>query len=70
MVAAAAYDLYKARDALNGEAMDLIALGFVTSFVVALIVVRWMMAFITRQGFGLFAYYRILLGAILLLVAV
>lgn len=66
MLAATVYDLYKARDELTGQAMDLIAIGFVVSFVVAIIVVRWMMRFITRHGFAPFAYYRILVGLILL----
>lgn len=69
MLAASAYDLYKA-GSISGEVMHLIAIGFVTSFVVALLVVRWMMAFITRHGFTPFAYYRIGVGALLLAVLV
>lgn len=65
MLAAASYDLYKSRDLLNGAAWDIIAVGFVTSFIVAMLVVRWMMAFITRHGFVPFAYYRIAIGLLL-----
>jgi undecaprenyl-diphosphatase len=65
MLAATVYDLYRARDTLGADGMDLIAVGFVVSFVVAIIVVRWMMAFITRHGFAPFAYYRILIGILL-----
>lgn len=64
MLAAAGYDLYKAGP-IAGDKMGVIAVGFVTSFVVAIIVVRWMMAFITRHGFAPFAYYRIGLGLLL-----
>lgn len=65
MLAAATYDLYKSRDLLTGQGMDSIVVGFITSFVVAMIVVRWMMGFITRHGFTPFAYYRIAVGLIL-----
>ncbi|TCD06531.1 undecaprenyl-diphosphate phosphatase [Erythrobacteraceae bacterium CFH 75059] len=44
-----------------------IAIGFVTSFVVALIVIRAFVAYITRHGFSPFAYYRIVLGSVALL---
>jgi len=64
MLAASTYDLYKAGP-LSGDAMGLIAVGFVTSFIVAIIVVRWMMAFISKHGFAPFAYYRIALGLLL-----
>lgn len=65
MLAAAAYDLYKARD-LSVDGMELIAIGFAVSFVVAMIVVRWMLGFVTRHGFGPFAWYRIALGVVML----
>ena len=65
MVAAAGYDLYSAGTLPEGG-LAVIAVGFVTSFIVALIVVRWMMGFITRHGFTPFAYYRIALGLVLL----
>jgi len=65
MMAAATYDIYKAKDVMPEGGWDVIALGFVTSFIVAIIVVRWMMAFITRHGFTPFAYYRIALGLVL-----
>lgn len=66
MFAAAAYDLYKARDALSSDGMDMIAVGFVVSFIVALLVVRWLVGFVQRRGFAPFAWYRIILGAVIL----
>lgn len=66
MLAAAAYDLYKARDLLNADALGVIAVGFVVSFVVAMVIVRWMLGFVTRHGFAPFAWYRILMGATIL----
>ncbi len=66
MFAASAYDIYKARHDLSADGMDLIAIGFVVSFIVALLVVRWLVGFVQRKGFGLFAWYRIVLGGIIL----
>lgn len=66
MAAATVYDLYKARHDLSGDGMGEIAVGFVVSFVVALVVVRWLVRFVQTHGFQVFAWYRILLGAVIL----
>lgn len=67
MFGATAYDLYKNRDALNVDDMQIIAIGFATTFVVALLVVKWAVGFIAKHGFAPFAYYRIVLGSLGLL---
>ncbi len=66
MVAATAYDVYKNRAALSLDDAQVIAVGFVVAFVSALIVVRWLIGFISRHGFGPFAWYRIMVGALML----
>ncbi|MFT8244049.1 undecaprenyl-diphosphate phosphatase [Roseomonas sp. BN140053] len=63
MAAATAYSLYKARDALHVADLGQIGVGFVTAFVVALIVVRTMLRVINRIGFAPFGWYRIVVGA-------
>lgn len=68
MAAATAYDLFKNRDSLSLDGMTLILVGFVTAFLCALFVVRFVIAFINRYGFVPFAFYRILLGALMLVV--
>lgn len=40
-----------------------IALGFIVSFIVALLVIRWFVGLVSRQGFVPFAWYRIVAGA-------
>ena len=40
-----------------------IAIGFVVSFIVALFVIRAFVAYVSRQGFAPFAWYRIVAGA-------
>lgn len=66
MLAATAYSLWKARDSLGGEGLGLIAVGFATAFVVALLVVRAVIAVIGRIGFTPFGWYRIALGGLML----
>ncbi|MGP7796570.1 undecaprenyl-diphosphate phosphatase [Sphingomonas sp. CLY1604] len=43
-----------------------IAAGFLVSFVVALLVVRWFVGIVGRHGFGPFAWYRIVVGGVAL----
>ena len=68
MLAASAYSLLKARNELSLDGMGQIILGFLTAFVVALLVVRAVIAFIGRVGFTPFGWYRIGLGAFMLLI--
>jgi undecaprenyl-diphosphatase len=63
MFAAAGYDLLKNRALLDVHAVGAIAVGLIVSFIVALLVVRWFVGFVSRHGFELFAWYRILAGA-------
>ena len=66
MLAAAAYSMFKARAELSLDGFGLIAVGFVTAFLVALVVVRAVIAFIGRIGFTPFGWYRIGLGSLML----
>lgn len=68
MAAATVYDLWKNRDALSFDGAAIIAIGFVAAFVTALVVVRAFVAFVGRRGFAPFGWYRIVLGAVILLV--
>lgn len=67
MVAAVAYDMFVNRENLDGDDFSLIAVGFVTTFVVALVVVRWLVGFVSRHGFTPFAWWRIMVGSLGLL---
>ncbi|WP_270937271.1 undecaprenyl-diphosphate phosphatase [Falsiroseomonas oryzae] len=68
MFAATVYALYKARNDLDMSGMAQIGVGFVAAFVVALLVVRWLMRVIARIGFTPFGWYRIALGTVMLAV--
>jgi undecaprenyl-diphosphatase len=65
MVAASFYDLYKNRAVLSADNLEVIALGFVVAFFAALIVVRGLIGFVSRHGFGPFAWYRIAIGLLM-----
>jgi len=64
MGAAVAYDLYKNRDVLDFSAWFEIALGFGVAFVTALLVVRWLLGYVGRQGYALFGWWRIIVGSV------
>lgn len=66
MLAATVYSLYKARAELDFSGLGLIAVGFVTAFLVALLTVRAVLAVIGRIGFTPFGWYRIVIGALML----
>ncbi len=66
MLAASGYDLYKNAGALTNEGWTSIAVGFVVAFVVALAVIRWFVNIVARHGFGPFAWYRIVVGSVAL----
>ncbi|WP_448582004.1 undecaprenyl-diphosphate phosphatase [Thermaurantiacus sp.] len=67
MLGAAVYALWKERDRLTLDDLSLIAVGFVTAFLAALVVVRSLVAFVSRHGFAPFAWYRIAVGSAALL---
>ena len=66
MLGATVYDLYKNRHTLDFSGATVIAVGFVVAFLSALLVVRWLVGFVSRHGFGVFAWYRIALGIVML----
>ena len=67
MLAATVYDLYKSQDALNGN-YDVLAIGFVVSFVTAIVAIKSFLAFIKNRSFAAFGWYRIALALVYLLV--
>jgi undecaprenyl-diphosphatase len=67
MFGAAVYDLYKNRAILSLDNGLVIAVGFVVAFLAALFVVRRLVDFVSRHGFGVFAWYRIIVGTIALI---
>ena len=70
MVGATTLELAKHHDEImsgaSGVGWGTIGIGFVVSFIVALVVVRAFVSYISRHGFAPFAWYRIVAGAVAL----
>jgi undecaprenyl-diphosphatase len=64
MVGAFAYDLLKNRDILSAADLPVIGVGFVAAFVMALLVVRTLLGYVSRHGFALFAWWRLIVGTV------
>ncbi|PKO35232.1 MAG: undecaprenyl-diphosphatase [Betaproteobacteria bacterium HGW-Betaproteobacteria-7] len=69
MFAATVYDVYKNWAILRLEDMPVFAVGFVASFVAAMLSVRALVRYISNHDFTVFAWYRIVFGVIVLLTA-
>ena len=63
MAGATALELFKNRHDLGPIGLDMIGVGFVVSFIVAVVVIKAFMAIVTKRGFGPFAWYRIVAGS-------
>jgi undecaprenyl-diphosphatase len=66
MAGAFAFDLWKSRHMLDTTAMTEIVVGFVAAFVTAVLVVRWVLDFVSRRGFAVFGWWRIIVGTLAL----
>jgi undecaprenyl-diphosphatase len=66
MVAAFAHDWLEARNQISADRALDIAVGFVAAFFAALVVVKPFLAFVRRSGFAPFAWYRIVVGLVML----
>jgi undecaprenyl-diphosphatase len=64
MVGAFAYDFYKSRAELTTDHLGIVAIGFVVSFITAMIVVKTFLDYVTRHGFQLFAWWRVIVGTL------
>jgi undecaprenyl-diphosphatase len=63
MAGAFAYDLYKNREVLSLDDAALIAIGFVCAFLAAVVVVRGLLDFVSRRGYAVFGWWRIVVGS-------
>lgn len=70
MFAASAYEMYSVTSKGGAESIDWqsLGLGFAVSTVVAFIAVKWLLKYIQTHRFTVFAWYRIVLGVLLLTV--
>ena len=64
MLGAFVLDAWQSRDQLTAATVPLIAIGFVVAFVVALVVIRFMLAVVTKRGLAPFGWLRIVIGGL------
>ncbi len=67
--AASLYSIYKDRALLSSADLPAFAVGTVVSFIIALIVIRWLIRFVATHTLVAFAWYRIAFGGLILLTA-
>lgn len=66
MIGAAVYSGYKYRHLFQPDDLPVFAIGFVTSFIFAMIAVRALLKFIANHSYAAFAWYRIVFGLFIL----
>ncbi|MEN9323781.1 MAG: hypothetical protein RL699_1561 [Bacteroidota bacterium] len=62
------YDFYKAGYVLTQEETNLLLIGNIVAFIVALMAIKSFIGFLTKYGFKGFGYYRIVIGIALLVI--
>lgn len=62
LFAAGIYKLIKYRSILNGNTIPVLMFGFLVSFLLCTLVIRWFLRYIQKHSFSIFGVYRILLG--------
>ena len=62
------YDYYKAGFELTQDQTNLLIIGNVIGFIVALIAIKSFIGYLTKHGFKLFGYYRIIAGLAILII--
>ena len=62
------YDYYKAGFVLSSDQINLLIIGNVLGFIVALIAIKTFINYLSKNGFKVFGYYRIIAGILILLI--
>ncbi|MBJ6610792.1 MAG: undecaprenyl-diphosphate phosphatase [Candidatus Thiothrix moscowensis] len=66
---ASVYSMYKARDLLSMDDLGAWIVGFIFSFISAMVAVRALIRYVSNHDFTIFAWYRIAFGVIVLITA-
>lgn len=67
MLAATGLDLLKNAGAFNLDQLQFLIVGFIVSFIMAIISIRWLLSYIKKHNFTAFGIYRIALVILFLL---
>ena len=66
MFAATAYKMLKGYQAINSDNIGILIFGNLIGFIVALFAIKSFIAYLTKHGFAIFGYYRIVVGVLIL----
>ena len=66
MVAASLFEMIHYKSLLTSDMLGVLGVGFITAFVVSLLIVGWLVRFVQRHTFFGFGVYRVLLGVVIL----
>ncbi len=66
MFAASGYKLTKNYQAITPENLDILIVGNIVAFIVALVAIKTFINYLAKHGFKLFGYYRIIVGLAIL----
>ncbi len=67
MFAASVYEMIKSYKSIQPEHINVLIIGNLVAFLVAILAIKGFITFLTRHGFKVFGYYRIIVGAIILI---
>ena len=67
MLSATVFDLYKSGIHFSSSDWSALGVGFVVSFIVAMLAVKWLITYLQNHSFKIFGWYRILIGVVILL---
>lgn len=67
MFAASAYKMLKGYKEITTDNLDILLFGNLVAFIVAMLAIKFFISFLTKYGFKVFGWYRIVLGVFLLI---
>jgi undecaprenyl-diphosphatase len=66
MIIASVYKLYKDIGNIHGNQIVAFLVGLIISFIVALVVIKWFLNYVSQHDFKPFAWYRLALGGLMI----
>lgn len=67
MFAATAFEMVKSYKSIQPQHINVLIIGNIVAFLVAMLAIKGLISFLTKHGFKVFGYYRIILGAVILI---
>ncbi|HEY1025178.1 MAG TPA: undecaprenyl-diphosphate phosphatase [Sphingobacteriaceae bacterium] len=61
------YDFYEAGHTLSGDEINLLLIGNIVGFLVAMLAIKSFIGYLSKHGFKMFGWYRILVGSVILI---